>query len=1143
MQFMQKTAYCAGAGIFMPRRGPARYSTIIEIIWAMSAYHAKYKTIVNAMKLAFLITITTFLQVHASVVAQSVTFSGKAVALKKVFAVVEQQTGYAVFYSNKSILKDAKPVSVHASDQPLADFLDAVLKDQSITYKLTGKTIVLTERTIKPVPLSEPALLQMPVKGRIVDSTGAPLYGINVTIKGRKKGTITDANGSYTIDAAPEDVLVFSSVGFDTREIAVRELSDGGTIMLQWSISGLKEVVVNKGYYSTTQRLNTGNVSKVTSAIIDKQPVSNPLAALTGRVAGLDIVQQSGLPGTGFTIRLRGLNSVRPEANTPLIIVDGSAYPSGSFSSVNGYSPLGYVDISPLNSLNPNDIESIEVLKDADATSIYGSRGANGVLLITTKKGRTGRTMLDINVSSGFAEMSSKLPVLDRRQYLDMRYEAIRNDGQTIATAPATSVFDLTVWDTTRNTDWQDVILGGTARYDRAQVSLSGGNANTSFGFNGSYSRETTIMPIDLANVKYSGRLSVNHTSTNKKFIAQMGVTYGVDNNKLPGWTIASFALTLPPIAPPLYDSTGKLYWGPSNASYQNPLGRLQEIYNGKLSSLVSNVMLSYELLKGLRLKTNLGYNVVQNVTSSRRGQYFFNPSEWVSRGQYLRQTIDMNLTNTTWNVEPQVEWESLIGPGKMNVIVGTTFQQTQGNGAYLSVQGYADDGLMGNTAFGTIRDPRTEKTNYLYTALFGRINYTLKDKYVLNLTARRDGSSRFAPDNRFGNFAAVGAAWIFSDEDAVKNTLPILSYGKLRGSYGSTGNDVIPDYGYMSLYTASTYNFGGSIGVAPVGLANSEYSWETTRKAEVALELGFLKDRIYLSTSYYNNRSSNQLVNYPLPAFVGFTGVQVNMPAIVQNTGVELELNTINIQSKYFRWSTSANISFPRNKLVRYDNIAGSSYANTYIVGYPLSIQKTYDFVRIDPKTGLNVWHKVNGKDTSDARALTIADISVPVDLSKKFFGGINNTFAWKGFQLDVFFNFSKQMGPFAYFPANTMRGGIANMPLDLYERRWTKPGDNATMPKLFNNPSSPTGNTFVGSYYNEGYYTNISFLRLKNVSLSYSLPKELMKRWQFQAVRVYAQAQNLFTITNYKGWDPENTSGNIPLLRVVTAGIQITL
>ncbi|ATL48068.1 hypothetical protein COR50_13335 [Chitinophaga caeni] len=1132
MQFMQKNAYCFGAGILLPKRGPARYSTIIKIMLVM--------------KLALFITIFTLAQTFAALRAQSVTFSGASVPLKQVFNAVEKQTGYAVFYSNKDILKYAKPVTIQAEHLPLLEFLDKVLLYQNIVYKVTGKTIILrvgeSHSEISndgnlPVPESLP-----PLNGRIVDTSGAPLYGINIRVKGKKMGTVSDANGRFSIEVSPGDVLIFSSVGFETLEVAAADLQDGTPLVLKWSNTGLKEVTINKGYYSTTRRLNTGNVSKVTSKVIENQPVSNPLAALTGRVAGLDIVQQSGLPGTGFTIRLRGLNSVRPGANAPLIIVDGSAYPAGSFNTVNGSSPIGYVDISPLNSLNPNDIESIEVLKDADATSIYGSRGANGVILITTKQGREGKTLVNLNASTGFAEMASKQPVLNRRQYLDMRYEAIKNDGQTIGTAPASSVYDLVKWDTTRSTDWQDVILGGTAQYTRAQVSLSGGNANTSFGFNAGYSRETTIMPVDLANEKYNGRLSVNHSSKNKKFTAQLGVTYGIDNNRLPGWSIASFALTLPPIAPPLYDSTGKLYWGPTDGAYQNPLGRLQEIYDGKLSSLVSNAVLSYQIIDGLHIRANLGYNVVQNRSSSKRGQYFFNPAEWVSRGQYLRQTIDMNLSNATWNIEPQIDYERKLGPGKLNVLLGTTFQKTVGEGSYLTVQGYSDDGLMGNPAFGTIRTPNAENTKYLYNAVFGRINYNLDEKYILNLTARRDGSSRFAPGNRFGNFAAIGAAWIFSDENFIKNNVPLLSYGKLRGSYGTTGNDVIPDYGYMSLYTASTYNFDGSIGVTPTGLANKDYSWETTRKAELALELGFFNDRIYLATSYYNNRSSNQLVNYPLPSFVGFAGVQVNMPAIVRNTGFEFELNTTNIRSKNFHWNTSFNVALPRNKLVRYDNIEGSSYANTYIVGQPLSIQKAYNFVRVDEKTGLYVWRTAAGVDTSNARALTLSDLTVPINVGKQFFGGINNSFSYKGFQLDVFFNFSKQVGPFANFPASTMRGGIANMPLDLYERRWTQPGDMTDVPKLFNNPASAAANTYVGSAYNETYYTGITFMRLKNLALSYALPRNLMERWKMQSAKVYAQAQNLFTITNYKGWDPENASANIPLLRVVTVGIQLT-
>jgi TonB-linked SusC/RagA family outer membrane protein len=1098
------------------------------------------------MKLTSFLLLAGCLQLSAAGLSQTITFKGRGVPLLKVFSAIKKQTGYAVLY-NADQLEKARPIDIDASGIPLENFLNQVLKGQPFEYTIENTTIFISVKAVaEPMAPKLPEVSAEPppidVSGKIVNDKGEPAAGVYISVKGTNRSTATDAGGKFILNGIDSKaVLVISGVNIETYETGI----NGRTILditVRLKLSELSEVVINKGYYTTTRRQNTGSVSKVTSATIEKQPVSNPLAALTGRVAGLDVIQQSGLPGTGFTLRLRGVNSVRPEANSPLIIVDGSPYPSNSFSNAAGLSPLGYVDISPLNSLNPNDIESVEVLKDADATSIYGSRGGNGVILITTKKGKAGKTLVDINLSSGFAKMGSKQKILNTRQYLDMRYEAIRNDGQTIATAPASTVYDLTKWDTTRYTDWQDLILGNTAHYDRAQLSVSGGNDNTSFSFSGSYSKETTIMPIDLSDKKYNGRLSINHRSANKRFTSQFTVTYGMDNNTLPGWSIASFTLSLPPIAPPVYDTAGKLYWGPSDAGYQNPLGRLQERYSGKLSSLVTGSVISYELLKGLRIKANLGYNVVQNTSSSKRGQDFFNPSEWVARGQYLRLTYDMNMVSTTWNVEPQVEWEKKLGPGKLNLIVGSTFQQTKTNGSFLSVQGYADDALMGNPNFGTIRDPYVEKKDYLYNALFGRLNYNLGDKYILNLTARRDGSSRFAPGKRFGNFGAIGAAWLFSEEPFLKNIQHVLSFGKLRASYGTTGNDVIPDYGYMSLYTATSTNFAGAIGLTPVGLANDSYSWETNKKAEVALEFAFLKDRVQFSTSYYHNRSSNQLVNYPLPAFVGFSRVQVNLPAVVQNTGLEFELNTTNIQTSDFSWKTSANLSFPRNKLASYDNLQGSSYANTYVLGHPLTLVKTFDFVRVDPQTGGYVWKNRNGKDTSNAQTLSLADLTVPINVGKDLFGGINNSFQYKGVQLDIFLNFSKQVGPFAYFPTSVMRGGVANLPLDLYERRWKKPGDVTDVPKLFNNPSALTGTTLVGSTYNETYYGSISFVRIKNVALSYTLPATLLKKLKWQTCRVYMQAQNLFTITNYKGWDPENQSNNIPLLRVITAGLQLT-
>lgn len=1086
---------------------------------------------------------------------KKISLDFKNAPVSKVFSAIEAKADVVIMYEN-TLLKEEK-VTITVKDRSVAEILDDILRNKPLKWNIRENIIRVVPAPAaaeKPaIPSPQASTADRPVSGIVRGTDGNVLPGASVRVKGTSSGTATDALGRFTISAEKGTTLVISFVGFTTTEFKVTPAMVAQqplVLSLPPAETALEDVVIRAGYYDVIKKEMIGNITKVSAKEIANQPVSNPLAALAGRVAGLDVIQESGLPGTGFTLRLRGLNSVRPEANNPLIIIDGTPYPSGTSDNPAGsagskppsFEVLGYVSTSPLNSINPNDIESIEVLKDADATSIYGSRGGNGVILITTKKGKGGKTAVNLNLSSGMAKMSRKVDVLDRRQYLDMRYEAIKNDGQTIATANPGSVYDLRLWDTTRTTDWQDELLGGTASYTRGQLSVSGGNNNTSFLFSGNYSRETSIFPIDLADTRYNGRLNVNHQSADQKLQVQFSVNYGADNNKLPGWSIAAFALTLPPIAPPLYDSAGKLNWGP-NSTFLNPIARLKELSDANTRSFVSSANFSYRLFKGFKVKATLGYNQVQTDAVSKRPQDFFDPTEWLTKGKYLRSSKHMKLLTGTWNAEPQLEYETRIGPGNFKALVGATFQQSKTNGLILQVNNYPDDALMGNTNFGQVDYSYTQSSEYLYNAIFGRLNYNIASKYIVNITARRDGSGRFAPGRRFGNFASAGAAWVFSDEDFVRNAFSFLSFGKLRVSYGTTGNDIIPDYGYLSLYNA-TNQYNGGLSLAPSGLFNNEYSWETNKKAEAGLELAFLDNRISLATSYYRNRSSNQLVQFPLPSTVGFTSIQSNLPAVIQNTGLELEFSSTNIRRKNFSWNTAFNISFPRNKLVSYPNLGGSPYAYTYVEGLPLSIVKTYDMVRVDPLTGLNIWRSPSrGLDTSNANYLMITDRSVAINTGKELFGGINNTFRYKQFELSLFLNFGKQTGPATYANLFSAGGKVGNMPVDRYERRWQQKGDVTDVQRLTNNPNSPASYANVGVAWNPSYYSTISFLRLKNIAVSYSLPEKTARKAGLQGGRVYVQGQNIFTVTDYKGWDPENQSGNYPLLRVWTAGIEVNL
>ncbi len=408
----------------------------------------------------------------------------------------------------------------------------------------------------------------------------------------------------------------------------------------------------------------------------------------------------------------------------------------------------------------------------------------------------------------------------------------------------------------------------------------------------------------------------------------------------------------------------------------------------------------------------------------------------------------------------------------------------------------------------------------------------------MLNLTGRRDGSSRFGPDRQFANFGAVGAAWIFSKEASIKRILPPLTYGKLRGSIGTTGNDQIGDYQYLNTYSPYIYPYQGQTGLVPTQLYNPDYGWETNRKSELGLELGTLNDRIIATVSYYHNRSSNQLINSPLPIQTGFSGIIRNLPADVQNTGWEFQLNTTIIKTESFTWDASVNLTIARNKLLEFPDLSSSGYASSYEIGKPLNIVKLVHSLGVNPQTGIFQFADKNGHITSTPSYPD--DYTVVKDLTPAFYGGFSNRFQYKGLSLGIFFQFVKQQG-FNYIHSNTTPGSMTNQPTDVLNR-WRHPGD-LTNNQLFTttDPAAAAYNYYSSS--SDGAVSDASFIRLKNVELSYSLPAKWTSRIKTQLIRVYLRGQNLITFTGYKGADPEvmNTSV-LPPLKTLAAGIQLT-
>ncbi|WP_294958315.1 SusC/RagA family TonB-linked outer membrane protein [uncultured Flavobacterium sp.] len=962
---------------------------------------------------------------------------------------------------------------------------------------------------------------QVQVQGTVTDGT-APLPGVTVSVRGRTtNAAITDYNGQYSINVSPADTLSVSFMGFKTRLIPVKGRSKID-ITLEYDTTTLQEVRVNAGYYSVKESERTGSIARITSKDIETQPVTNVLAAMQGRMAGVSITQTTGMPGGAFDIKIRGQNSIRSDANAPLYIIDGVPYSSDPIGYSQTSTPFPSLT-SPLNSIDPASIESVEVLKDADATSIYGSRGANGVVLITTKKGRKGKTTFSVNALTGASTVTRFAKLMDTEQYLSMRRQAFANDG---ITAYPASAFDVNgTWDQNRYTDWQKTLTGRTALTTILNAGVQGGSDRTQFRLSGGSSQQSTVFPGEFTYKKTGVQLSVTHSSADDRFRLSVNTGYNLQNNNQPAFDFTYTAKFLAPNAPALYDEDGKLNW--AGNTWLNPLRNLEAKFRSKTRDLITGAVVSYDLFKGFQLKANLGYSDLNHMETRINPSTIYNP---VANVTSASSTLFVTSTQrTSWIAEPQINYDREFVGSKLSVILGSTFQDQTTISLAQSGTGFSSNSLIYNMASAsTSRTLFSEKPQYRYQAFFGRINYTIEDRYILNLTARRDGSSRFGPENQFANFGAIGAAWLFSKEKFMINS-QWLSFGKLRASYGTTGSDKIGDYQYLDTYTTTGVLYDGNVGLQPSRLFNPDFGWEVNKKLEAALEVGFLRDRIFLTAAWYQNRSSNQLVGIPLASTTGFSTLQANLDALVQNNGLEFTLRTENIIGKTFSWVTSFNISTNKNKLLEFPNLQGSTYSQTYRIGLPLNVRLLYQFNGVDPQTGLYKFSDLN----SDGKITSPEDKQIAMDLTPKYYGGLQNQLSYKAWKLDFLFQFVKQNNMSASLdPA----GQMSNQPVRFVDS-WKNPGDQTPFQMYTAGYNNAVVN--LGYWYNSSTasVTDASFIRLKNIALSWLIPLQLKD----VQCSLNVQAENLLTFTSYRDGDPEFiTSGNLPPLKTFTAGIQ---
>ena len=1048
-----------------------------------------------------------------------VTITCENLTLSDFFNAIWEQTQLQAFFNDQQI-NSSERISVTFKNEPLDNVLAYLLRKRELTWDYRGQVFV-----ILPRKEGDPLLGEMPknvtriVTGTVRDNNGIPVKNIFVGVRASFKGTRTDENGQFRLkDVKPDARLATRSMLYINKEVIAKE--DTINIQVEPYVANLDQITV-VGYSNQTL---TGNISRVKEDDITAQPVSNPLFALQGRVPGLNISAISGLPGSSLNIRLRGRNSIDCSTD-PLIIYDGMPFISGQSNSdvantLRNDAGLGAnVAASTLNLINVHDIASMSVLKDADATAIYGTRGANGVIVITSKMPGEDRKGMSVSAYSGIAEAGHLIKYLNTQQYLSMRHEGLRNDRRSVNDED----YDLKVWDTTRYTNWQKTLIGGTGHVTNANMEVVGAGKTSSYRLSGLYRRESTVYPTkDFFYLKGSLRFQYNFSSLNKKFNAAVSANYVADRNKLPPQDLVQFS-SLPPNTPePYVNDTINFAAG---TFFDNPYGYMLRPYKAGSQNARAYGTFSYQVTPDLSIISTLGYgsfNVHETQVNPSRSFGGLAPGF-----SYFADTKFSNLI-----AEMQGSWKKKIGKEQFNVLIGSTFQKDGKTARSYAAYGYTNDTQLEDKKAASLVDTVNQpRQNYRYISWYAHIGYKHNDKYLLNITINRDGSTRLSPIGRYGNFGSVAAGWIFSRENwLIQNR--ILSFGKLRGSLGITGNDR-----WMPNESKNAYlPFAAAEENISVAIPYKNYTWEKVRKAEVGLDLGFLNDQLLVNFSLYNNRSTNLLLTSKLP-YNGGKKDPVNYPAIVENKGIEVEIISNNIRSDKLTWTTNFNISFPRTVLKAFPFLEMTTYYNFYSIGLPLDMFKGPHVLGVDPKKGIFLFGDKKGD------GVTLDDKVYGKGIGATLYGGIQNNIRWRGLEMEFLLRFVRQNNyGFEYADSYIPAGAISNQPITVLDR-WQHPGDVTHIQRFTSSSSTPEGRAFAYAIDGDQRVTDASYIRMQSLSVAWHLPETWMQRIRIKSGKLFVQGQNLFTITRYSGLDPETvaSSERYPTTRMVTAGLQI--
>lgn len=1018
------------------------------------------------------------------------------------------------------------------------------------------------------------------ITGKVTDEHNESLPGVTVTINGTQTGTLTDSDGKYSIKIKTTDKLVYSFMGYESCTLTVGNKSVIN-VSLQSSTTGLEEVVV-VGYGSVTRKDLTGAVSKVAVNELQMAPVRSFGEALAGRVAGVQVTSSDGQPGSGINIVIRGNNSVT-QANSPLYVIDGFL-----------------IENYDSNLINQQDIESFQVLKDASATAIYGARGANGVILITTKKGKKGAPIFNLDTSYGFQDIIKTMDLMSPYEFVKYQIELDPTPVSGNAYKTPTEVYlsdgkTLDYYKTVEGIDWQGKITQ-TAPIKNYNLSIRGGNENTKYAFSGSINDQDGII-INSNYKRYQGRLVVDQNlskkikigiNTNYSHLEQSGASPSQSTNSATTNIMVSVWGSRPVYNGEVSDDQLQdPDVNPANDYRVNPYLNLQNLYRLRTTkNLNSNAYLEYLIIPELKLRISSGIienRVESDVFNNSRTQYGYPGSINGINGSisYSQSSNWLNENTLTWN-------KKFNKKHTINAVGGFTVQEqkskTYGTSANQIPADKEDLGLDG-LQYGTQLRVDTFESLWTMASFLARVNYNYASKYYFTASMRADGSSKFPTENHWGYFPSAALSWTFKNEKFLKNN-KFLSDGKLRTSYGKTGNNRVGDFDYLTNYynpIGNSYAFNNQYisGTVPTNLGNSKLKWETTEQTDIGLDLGFFKQRITASIDAYRKKTTDLLLSADLPFSSGFSSALKNVGQ-VQNQGLEFTIDTKNIETKNFSWSSSFNISFNESKVLSLNDNQENLQSNitwdnqwqnvpAYIakVGSPLGemygfiSDGTYKYDDFNNNNGIytlkpeittngntraNIqpgdikYKDLNNDGVVNSSDYTVIGQGLPINT-----GGFSNNFRYKGFDLNVFFQWSYGNDILnadrILFDGNTKSLSYFNQ-FASYENRWTP-----------ENPNSDIFRTkgFYGGGYSSQFVEDGSYLRLKTVSFGYNLDANFLRKFHVKSMRLYCSGQNLATWTKYSGGDPEvNTYSSAltsgfdfsayPRARIISFGTNIT-